>query len=115
VSLKIKAVAGSLHNFNIMCYLAAWGLAMSFVEVYTAVVILRVNEAEGISVPIYIVPIMGVMVLLRMRNFLNRSCRENESSITFENHTVNNIMWKNFVDPGRPHNNMLHVHCMLNT
>jgi len=71
VSLKItKAVAGSLHNFNIMCYLAAWGLAMSYVETYTAVVILRVNEAEGISGPIYIVPAMGVMVLLRMRNFL---------------------------------------------
>jgi len=56
---------------------------MSFVEAYTAVVILRVNEAEGISGPIYIVPTMGVMVLLRMRKFLNRSCRENESSVTF--------------------------------
>ena len=104
VILKItKAVTCSLYNFHIICYLAAWGLAMSFVEVYTAVVILRVNLAEGISGPIYIVPTMGVMVLLRMRNFLNRSCRENESSITFENYTVNKIMWKHFVDPGRPH------------
>jgi len=75
--------AGSIHNFNIMCYLAAWGLAMSLVEAYTAVVILRVNEAEGKSGPIYIVPTVGVMVILRMRNFLNRSCRENESSIMF--------------------------------
>ena len=78
-----KAVAGCLHNFNIMCYFAAWSLAVSFVEAYTAVVILRVNETEGISGPIYIVPTMGVMILLRMSNFLNRSYRENESSITF--------------------------------
>jgi hypothetical protein len=56
---------------------------MSFVEAYIAVVILRVNEAEGISGPIYIVPTMGMMVLLRMRKFLNRTCRENESSVTF--------------------------------
>jgi hypothetical protein len=49
VNLKItKAVAGNLH--------------MSYVEAYTAVVIFRVNDAEGISGPIYIVPIMGVMV-----------------------------------------------------
>jgi hypothetical protein len=37
-------------------------MAMFYVEAYIVVVTFRVNEAEGVSGPIYIVLIMGVMV-----------------------------------------------------
>jgi len=31
----------------------------------------------------------------------------------FENRAVCEIMWKNTVEPGRPHDNMAHAHCLL--
>jgi hypothetical protein len=45
--------------------------------------------------------------LLRMRNVSDKSCRENQNthfmfnSIYFENRAVNEIMWKNPVQPDR--------------
>ena len=45
-------------------------------------------------------------VLLRMRNFLDKSCREIKThAITFfyfENRAVYEIIWKDIVEPGRP-------------
>jgi len=46
--------------------------------------------------------------LLRMRNVLDESCRENQntyfvfSNFFFENHTVCEIIWKSIVEWGRP-------------
>ena len=31
----------------------------------------------------------------------------------FENRAVYEIMWKNNVESGRPHDNMAHAHCLL--
>jgi len=36
--------------------------------------------------------------------------------ITFyENRAVYETMWRNILEPGRPHDNMMGVHCMLDT
>jgi len=58
--------------------------------------------------------------VLRMRNVLDKSCRENHNThfvfnnlFFFGNRAVYEIMWKNVVQPDRPHNNMGHAHCML--
>ena len=32
--------------------------------------------------------------------------------LTFENRAVYEIMWKNVVQPDRPHDNMAHAHCV---
>jgi len=34
---------------------------------------------------------------------------------SFENRVVYGIMWKNMVQPERPHGNMAHAHLMLDT
>jgi hypothetical protein len=46
-------------------------------------------------------------VLLRMRNALDKICRENQNThfainIFFLNNAVYEIIWKNIVQPGRP-------------
>jgi len=58
--------------------------------------------------------------LLGIRNISDKSCRENQnthfvfSNFFFLNRAVYEIMWKNIVERGRPqHDNMAHVHCML--
>ena len=33
----------------------------------------------------------------------------------FENRALFEIMWKHVVQPGRPHDNMVHAHCMMDT
>ena len=35
--------------------------------------------------------------------------------VVVENPTVYEIMWKNFVERGRPHDNMAHAVCMVGT
>jgi hypothetical protein len=35
------------------------------------------------------------------------------SIIFFENYAINEIMWKNIVELGRPHDNIAHAHCVL--
>jgi len=50
--------------------------------------------------------IISHLVILRMRNVLEKSCRENLNthfiSVTFfKNHIVYEIMWKNIVEPDR--------------
>jgi len=49
-------------------------------------------------------------VLLRMKNVSDKSCRENQNTHFIfnnfffpENRVVYEIMWKNIVQPGRPH------------
>ena len=48
--------------------------------------------------------------LLRMRNVSDKSCRENQNThfvfnnfFLIQNRAVYNIMWRNIVEPGRPH------------
>jgi hypothetical protein len=55
----------------------------------------------------YIFFITSRSFLLRIRNVLDKSCRENQntyfnSTTFFENRTVYDIMWKNIVERGRP-------------
>jgi hypothetical protein len=53
--------------------------------------------------------IISRSVLLRVRNVSDKSCRGNQntrftfSSIFSEDHDVYEIMWKNVVEPDRPH------------
>ena len=61
-------------------------------------------------------------VLLGMRNVAEESCRESQNTyfmfgnIFFENHVVNEIMWKNVVGPGRPQMTIwrMHIACWIN-
>ena len=57
----------------------------------------------------YTFMIMSCSVLLRMRNFSDKSCRENQNThfisnnfFFFENHAFYEIMWKNIVKKDRP-------------
>jgi hypothetical protein len=46
--------------------------------------------------------IISHSVLLRMRKFSDKSCRQIQSThFMFDNYSI--IMWKNIVQPGRPH------------
>jgi hypothetical protein len=60
--------------------------------------------------------IISHSVLLRMRNALDKSCRENQThvlySITFfkKYYAIYEIMWKNIVEPGRPQMIIWHMH-----
>ena len=63
--------------------------------------------------------IISRSVLLRMRNVSDRNCRENQNthfvfnSFSFcQKSCFYQIMWKNILEPGRPH---AHAHCMLDT
>jgi len=51
--------------------------------------------------------ILSCLLLLRMRNVSDRSCREIKKIllITYftENHTIYKIMWKNILEPNRCH------------
>jgi hypothetical protein len=52
--------------------------------------------------------IISRLILLRMRNVSDKSCRENQNTFCvqyffFENHVVYEIMWENMVQRGRPH------------
>jgi hypothetical protein len=56
-----------------------------------------------------------------MRNVADKSCRK-KSEHTFcvqepfsENRAVYEKMWKNIVERRRPHDNVAHGHCMLDT
>jgi hypothetical protein len=56
--------------------------------------------------------------VLRMRNVSDKCCGENQNRFYvqyffFENFAVYGIIWKNIVQPNRPHENMAHVQCML--
>jgi hypothetical protein len=55
----------------------------------------------------YIFFIVSRSVLLRMRNVSDKSC----CSITvFENHPINEILWKNIVEPCRPQVTIWRMH-----
>jgi len=61
--------------------------------------------------------IISRSVLLRMRNVSDKSCTENQNThfvfnnfFFFENYAIYEIMWKNIVERGRPHDNMAHAH-----
>ena len=61
--------------------------------------------------------IISRSVLLRMRNVSDKSCTENQNThfvfnnfFFFENYAIYEIMWKNIVELGRPHDNMAHAH-----
>ena len=55
--------------------------------------------------------IVSRSVLLRMKNVSDKSCRENQNthfmfnnhSLLLKNRAIYEIMWKNTVQPGRPH------------
>jgi hypothetical protein len=53
-----------------------------------------------------------------MKNVSYKSCRETQNThftihnFLFENHVIYEIMWKNIVGWGRPHDNMVHAHRM---
>jgi hypothetical protein len=54
-----------------------------------------------------------------MRNVLDSVVGEIKTQILcsvtfFENRAVYEIIWKNTVEHGRPHDNMAHARCMLN-
>jgi hypothetical protein len=64
--------------------------------------------------------IISRSVLLRMGNISDKSCRENQNThFTFnnffspENRAVYDIMWKNAVQPDRPHVTVLYGACAL--
>ena len=55
-----------------------------------------------------------------MESVSNKSCEENRNTyfivnnfFFLENLTVNEIIWKNIVEPGRADEDMVHAHCML--
>jgi len=57
-----------------------------------------------------------------MRNVSGKSCTENQNThfmfnnAMFENRAVDEIMWKNIVEPGTPtDDDMAHAHCMLDS
>ena len=60
-------------------------------------------------------------ILHRMSNISDKSCTENQNTLSVfsnffpENRTVYEVMWKNIVERGRPHDNMAHAHCVLDT
>ena len=53
--------------------------------------------------------IISRITLLRMRKVSDKRCRENQNThfvvgnFFFENHAIDEIMWKNTVERGRPH------------
>jgi len=58
--------------------------------------------------------------ILRMRIVSDESCRENQNThfmfnnpFFLENRAVYEIMWKNAVEPDRPHDNMTRANCMV--
>jgi hypothetical protein len=56
---------------------------------------------------------IGIFMLLRMRNVFDIVCRGNQMThfvfnIFPESHVVYEIMWKNMVDPDRPHMSTQH-------
>jgi hypothetical protein len=62
---------------------------------------------------------VSLSVLLGMRNVADNNCSGNQIThfvfnyFFFENYAVYEIMWKNVVERGTPHDNMAHSHCML--
>ena len=66
----------------------------------------------------YIFVIMSRLVILRVRNVLEKSCREYQNtqcSITlfFEVCAVYEIMWKNIIERGRPQTSLWHMACWI--
>jgi hypothetical protein len=65
--------------------------------------------------------IISRSVLLKVRNVLGNRSIQNQNTnfmlinLFFENRAVYGIKWKNIVEPGRSHGNMVHVHCILDT
>ena len=49
------------------------------------------------------------LVLLRTRNILNTSSRENQNTLFFLNHAFYEIMWKNTVEPEGPQMTVWHM------
>jgi len=62
----------------------------------------------------YIYLIIPCYIPLRMRNVLARSYSRS-ITFSFENCVIYEIMWKNIVEPERPHDSIVRVHCMLDT
>jgi hypothetical protein len=64
-----------------------------------------------------------LVLLLRMRNVSDSSCRENQnthfvfSNFFFQNRAVYEIMWKNIVEWGRPQMTVwrMHIVCWIPT
>ena len=71
--------------------------------------------------PIYIFFIITRLVLLRMGNVSDKSCRQNQNTyfmlnnISSENHFVYMIMWKNKVQPDSPQMTIYYGVCIFHT
>jgi hypothetical protein len=59
------------------------------------------------------------LILLRMRNVLDKSCRENQNTHFVFNNCIPKIvpfyeiMWKNMIQPDRPHMTIQYGACVL--
>ena len=69
----------------------------------------------------YTILIMSRSILLRMRNFLDKSCRENQNThfMSSNFYQQSRRLWNNVENYGRAgqvtDNSMAHAHCMLDT
>jgi len=63
-----------------------------------------------IYIHIHIYMIISYLIILGMRNVSDLSCRENQNThfmlnffLWFENNAVYELLWRNIVEPDRPH------------
>ena len=102
LSVCMKLASSHWMDIHVMWYLSIFQKFFKNIQVWWNS---EKNDRYCTWRPVYIL-IISFLVLLRMRNVSNKSCRENQnthvlfSNFLFKNH-VYEIMWKNLVEPHR--------------